>query len=80
MSTDPFAIPTGAVDTRDMVVVHVAFRREYRLAPALVRGVTPDDEVRAGQRPRRAAELDVAPPPCRGGSAAVAETAGTRAC
>ena len=51
MSTDPFAIPTGAVDTRDMVVVHVAFRREYRLAPALVRGVTPDDEVRAGQRP-----------------------------
>ena len=49
MSTDPFAIPTGAVDTRDMVVVHVAFRREYRLAPALVRGVAPDDEVRAGQ-------------------------------
>ena len=49
MSKDPGTVPPGAVDTRDMIVVHVAFRREYRLAPALVRGVSPGDEVRARQ-------------------------------
>ncbi|HET6968846.1 MAG TPA: hemerythrin domain-containing protein [Ornithinibacter sp.] len=36
-----------AVDTRDMVVVHTAFRREFGLAPALVRGVAPGDQKRA---------------------------------
>ena len=35
------------VDTRDMVVVHTAFRREFGLAPALVRGVAPGDQKRA---------------------------------
>ena len=36
-----------AIDTRDMVVVHTAFRREFGLAPALVRGVAPGDQRRA---------------------------------
>ena len=35
------------IDTRDMVVVHTAFRREFGLAPALVRGVAPGDQKRA---------------------------------
>jgi Hemerythrin HHE cation binding domain len=35
------------IDTRDMVVVHTAFRREFRLAPALVRGVRDEDTRRA---------------------------------
>lgn len=35
------------VDTRDMIVVHTAFRREYRLAPGLVRGVAAGDQKRA---------------------------------
>ena len=35
------------VDTRDMIVVHTAFRREFGLAPALVRGVAPGDQKRA---------------------------------
>ena len=30
-----------------MIVVHIAFRREYRLAPGLVRSVIPGDDVRA---------------------------------
>jgi hypothetical protein len=48
MTTRPTAEP-GGVDTRDMIVVHVAFRREYRLAPELVRSVAPGDVARAGQ-------------------------------
>ncbi len=39
---------TAELDTRDMVVVHTAFRREFRLAPALVRGVAEGDVRRAG--------------------------------
>ncbi len=35
------------VDTRDMVVVHTAFRREFGLAPGLVRGVSDGDLRRA---------------------------------
>ncbi len=35
------------VDTRDMVVVHTAFRREFHLAPDLVRGVAEGDRHRA---------------------------------
>ncbi|NJC71928.1 hemerythrin domain-containing protein [Planosporangium thailandense] len=35
------------VDTRDMLVIHTALRREYRLAPALVRTVAPRDTTRA---------------------------------
>jgi hypothetical protein len=31
------------VDTRDMLVIHTSLRREYRLAPALVRAVAPGD-------------------------------------
>ncbi|WP_029432050.1 hemerythrin domain-containing protein [Blastococcus sp. URHD0036] len=34
-------------DTSDMVVVHRAFRREFRLAPALVRAVPAGDSARA---------------------------------
>ena len=33
------------IDTRDMIVVHTASRREFRLAPGLVRGV-PEGDVR----------------------------------
>lgn len=41
---------TGSgIDTREMVAVHSAFRREFREAPALIRGVA------AGDRPRVAA-------------------------
>jgi hypothetical protein len=35
------------VDTREMIAVHSAFRREFGLAPALVRGVAPGDGTRA---------------------------------
>jgi hemerythrin-like domain-containing protein len=35
------------VDTREMIAVHSAFRREFRLAPALVRAVAPGDVPRA---------------------------------
>jgi hemerythrin-like domain-containing protein len=35
------------VDTREMIAVHSAFRREFGLAPALVRGVAPGDVTRA---------------------------------
>ena len=42
------ASEADAVDTRDMVVVHTAFRREFGLAPALVRGVATGDRRRAG--------------------------------
>lgn len=35
-------------DTRDMYLVHAMFRREFALAPALVRGVAADDTGRAG--------------------------------
>lgn len=41
---------TGAgqtVDTRDMIVVHKAVRREYKHAPALVESAAPGDTVRA---------------------------------
>ena len=35
------------IDTREMVVVHTAFRRELGAAPGLVRGVAPGDRGRA---------------------------------
>lgn len=35
-------------DTREMIVVHTAVQREFRLAPDLVRGVAADDLRRAG--------------------------------
>jgi hemerythrin-like domain-containing protein len=35
------------VDTREMIAVHSAFRREFRLAPGLVRAVAPGDVTRA---------------------------------
>jgi hypothetical protein len=38
---------TDRVDTRDMIVVHTAFRREFRLAPSLVRGTSAGDLSRA---------------------------------
>ena len=41
------ATPTELTDTRDMTMVHRVFRREFRLAPDLVRGVTPGDQARA---------------------------------
>jgi iron-sulfur cluster repair protein YtfE (RIC family) len=41
-TTDP-----TLTDTHDMVVVHRAFRREFRLAPALVRAVPAGDTARA---------------------------------
>jgi hypothetical protein len=41
------AHPPTTVDTRDMVVVHDSFRREFGRAPALVRAVAPGDTVRA---------------------------------
>jgi len=34
-------------DTHEMVIVHRAFRREFRLAPELIRGVAPGDSARA---------------------------------
>jgi hemerythrin-like domain-containing protein len=37
------------VDTRDMLVIHTALRREYRLVPALVRAVPPGNAARAAQ-------------------------------
>lgn len=37
----------GRVDTRGMIVVHTALRRDFRLAPGLVRGVTPGARRRA---------------------------------
>jgi hemerythrin-like domain-containing protein len=40
------AVP--GVDTREMIAVHSAFRREFGLAPGLVRGVAPGDVQRAG--------------------------------
>ena len=36
-----------AIDTRDMVMIHRAFRREFAQAPALVRGVAAGDRERA---------------------------------
>jgi hemerythrin-like domain-containing protein len=38
----------SGVDTREMIAVHSAFRREFGLAPGLVRGVAPGDVQRAG--------------------------------
>lgn len=38
---------TRRVDTQDMIVVHTAFRREFRLAPGLVRGTSVGDLSRA---------------------------------
>lgn len=34
---------TDRIDTRDMIVVHTALRREFRLAPGLVRGTSAGD-------------------------------------
>jgi hemerythrin-like domain-containing protein len=39
--------PAPGVDTREMIAVHSAFRREFRLAPGLVRAVAPGDVSRA---------------------------------
>lgn len=39
---------TERTDTWDMIVVHRVFRREFRMAPALVRAVAPGDTTRAG--------------------------------
>ena len=39
--------PVEGVDTRDMLVVHAALRREFGLAPGLVRGVADGDVARA---------------------------------
>ncbi|MGH3764149.1 MAG: hypothetical protein ACRDS0_09355 [Pseudonocardiaceae bacterium] len=41
------ASTTECVDTRDMIAVHTAFRREFRLAPGLVRGTAVGDASRA---------------------------------
>jgi hemerythrin-like domain-containing protein len=41
------ASPTGAVDVRDMLVVHEAFRQEFHRAPGTVAGVSAGDTVRA---------------------------------
>jgi predicted ester cyclase len=41
------ASTTEGADTRDMIVVHTALRREFRLAPGLVRGTPADDIARA---------------------------------
>jgi hemerythrin-like domain-containing protein len=49
MSPQPAPTEPDQVDTRDMIVIHTAFRREYGLAPALVRAVAPGDAARAGQ-------------------------------
>jgi hemerythrin-like domain-containing protein len=38
----------SGVDTREMIAVHSAFRREFGLAPGLVRGVAPGDVQRSG--------------------------------
>ncbi|MBV8994943.1 MAG: hemerythrin domain-containing protein [Pseudonocardiales bacterium] len=38
---------TEHVDTRDMIIVHTAFRREFRLAPGLVRATSVGDLSRA---------------------------------
>jgi hemerythrin-like domain-containing protein len=40
---------TSAVDTREMVVVHGAFRREFAAAPALIRSVGIDDRRHAAR-------------------------------
>jgi hypothetical protein len=39
---------TGRVDTWEMVLVHRAFRREFRILPGLIRAVNPSDSTRAG--------------------------------
>lgn len=41
------ATVTARPDVQEMVVVHRMFRREYALAPELVRGVSPGDRARA---------------------------------
>lgn len=51
------AHPATRPDTHDMVVVHRVFRREFRLLPALVRGVDEGDATRAGVVGRHCAEL-----------------------
>ncbi|MEV8510471.1 hemerythrin domain-containing protein [Actinoplanes sp. NPDC051475] len=40
-------MPHPRPDTNEMVIVHRVFRREFRLAPALVRGVAPGDARRS---------------------------------
>lgn len=47
MSARPAALPPVPVDTRDMIVVHDALRREYAALPALVSAVSPGDTRRA---------------------------------
>ena len=44
-------------DTRDMVLVHRVFRREFRLLPLMVRGVVEGDTTSAGRVFRHATEM-----------------------
>ncbi|MET3806847.1 hemerythrin-like domain-containing protein [Nakamurella sp. UYEF19] len=46
-SVAPEPIPPAPVDVRDMIVVHTALLREYRLTPALIRLVADGDVRRA---------------------------------
>ncbi len=46
-------------DVQEMVIVHRMFRREYRLAPVLVRGVAPGDRSRAAVVAAHLRELTV---------------------
>jgi hemerythrin-like domain-containing protein len=49
LTAQPASAEPGHIDTRDMLVVHTALRREYRLAPTLVLAVAPGDVTRARQ-------------------------------
>jgi iron-sulfur cluster repair protein YtfE (RIC family) len=44
-------------DTRDMVLVHRVFRREFRLLPLMVRGVADEDTTSASRVSRHATEM-----------------------
>lgn len=44
---NPAESPTALVDVRDMLVIHAALSREFRLAPAAVRRVKPGDRKHA---------------------------------
>ncbi|QNN52676.1 hemerythrin domain-containing protein [Nocardioides mesophilus] len=47
----------GSTDTRDMLVVHTAIRREFRLAPGLVLGVAEGDTERSAVVAEHVADL-----------------------
>ncbi len=46
-AAQPATLSGPPADTRDMLVVHAAFRREFRLVPALVRATAEGDTARA---------------------------------